>query len=62
MNIDRIEGVDVAQGILGRILGFGFVSVRGMGVGEVPLPAIAEPVEFRKAIERARSIKRTGVI
>jgi hypothetical protein len=61
INVDRIEGVDVFQGILGRIMGFGFVAVRGMGVGEIALPQIADPIDFKKAIERARSIKKGEV-
>lgn len=56
MSIDRIEGVNVLQGILGRMFGYGNVIVRGMGVGEVMLPPIAEPVDFRKAIEKARTL------
>jgi len=56
MSIDRIEGVNVLQGVLGRLLGYGSVIVRGMGVGEVLLPPIAEPVDFRKAIEKARTL------
>jgi uncharacterized membrane protein YdbT with pleckstrin-like domain len=56
MNIDRIEGVNVLQGVWGRIFNFGRVMVRGMGVGEVVLPSIEDPVKFRKAIERARSV------
>lgn len=56
MSIDRIEGVNVLQGILGRMLGYGSVIVRGMGVGEVMLPPISEPVDFRKAIEKARTL------
>lgn len=55
MNIDRVEGVNVLQGVLGRIFGYGRVMVRGMGVGEVVLPPIAEPIKFRKAIEKARN-------
>jgi len=58
INIDRIEGVDVFQGILGRIMDFGYISVRGMGVGEIILPQIAEPIAFRQAIERSRSLKK----
>ena len=54
MSIDRIEGVNVLQGILGRIFDYGRVLVRGMGVGEVILPPVARPVVFRKAIEKAR--------
>jgi uncharacterized membrane protein YdbT with pleckstrin-like domain len=56
ISIDRIEGVNVLQGVLGRILDYGRVMVRGMGVGEVVLPPIADPVSFRKAIDKARSI------
>jgi len=55
INIDRIEGVNVLQGILGRLFGYGRVMVRGMGVGEVVLPPIAQPIRFKKAIEKARA-------
>jgi uncharacterized membrane protein YdbT with pleckstrin-like domain len=56
MSIDRIEGVNVLQTIMGRILGFGRIMVRGMGVGEVILPPIANPIAFRKAIEKAKAV------
>lgn len=56
ISIDRIEGVNVLQGIFGRMFSYGNVIVRGMGVGEVMLPPIAEPIEFRKAIEKARTL------
>jgi len=61
ISVDRIEGVDVFQGILGRFLGFGFVAVRGMGVGEVRLPQIANPIDFRKSIERSRSMNKGDI-
>jgi len=56
--IDRVEGVNVLQGILGRMFGYGRVMVRGMGVGEVVLPPIAQPIRFKKAIEHARTQSR----
>jgi uncharacterized membrane protein YdbT with pleckstrin-like domain len=56
MNVDRVEGVNVLQGIFGRIFNFGRIMVRGMGVGEIVLPSIAEPLKFRRAIEKARSV------
>lgn len=56
MNIDRIEGVNVLQGVLGRIFNFGRVMVRGMGVGEIVLPTIDDPLKFRRAIEKARTV------
>lgn len=56
INIDRIEGTNVLQGFWGRILNYGRVMVRGMGVGELILPPIADPIKFRKAIDKARNI------
>ena len=56
MSIDRIEGVNILQNIPGRIFGYGRILVRGMGVGEVIFPPLANPVSFRKAIEKARTV------
>lgn len=56
ISVDRIEGVNVIQGVIGRIADFGLVVVRGMGVGEIMLPPIQDPVGFRRAIDRARSV------
>lgn len=56
INIDRIEGVNILQTIFGRIMNYGRLAVRGMGIGEVILPVIADPVAFRQAIERARTL------
>lgn len=56
LNVDRIEGVSVRQGVLGRIFGYGNVIIRGMGVGEVVLPPIESPIEFRRAVMEAQSV------
>ena len=56
LSIDRIEGVNVLQTVMGRILNYGRLAVRGMGIGEVVLPPIEDPIKFRQAIEKARSI------
>ena len=53
ISTNRIEGVNVLQSFLGRLFGYGRVMVRGMGVGEVILPPIANPIRFRKAIDKA---------
>jgi len=54
ISIDRIEGVNVLQSILGRVFDYGRVMIRGMGVGEVVLPPIESPIKFRRAIEEAK--------
>lgn len=59
MNIDRIESVHVNQSILGRLLDYGVVTVRGMGVGEIPLPTLAEPVKIRQKIEKAKFVNES---
>jgi len=56
ISIDRIEGVSVAQPFWGRIFNFGRLMIRGMGVGELYLPVIANPLAFRRAIEKARAV------
>lgn len=55
MSIDRIEGVNVLQTVLGRIFNYGRLAIRGMGIGEVILPPIEDPIAFRQAIEKART-------
>ncbi len=56
MNIDRIEGVSVVQSFWGRIFNFGRLMIRGMGIGELFMPSIANPLAFRRAIEKARIV------
>ncbi|MBV6632494.1 MAG: PH domain-containing protein [Alphaproteobacteria bacterium] len=54
VNIDRIEGCNVFQSFWGRILGYGIVVVRGTGIGEIVLPVMEEPLQFRRAIDHAQ--------
>lgn len=55
MSIDRIESVSVHQSFWGRIFDFGRLIIHGMGVGEMVMPNLAQPIIFRKAIEKARN-------
>ena len=50
----RVESVQVDQSVLGRLLGFGDVSINGSGGMSVTFPAIADPVGFRGAILAGR--------
>ena len=58
IGIDRIEGVNIAQSILGRMFGYGRIVIHGLGVGQVTLPPMDDPIAFRKAIEKARFYRR----
>ena len=50
MSLDKVESVDVNQSILGRILNYGSVTVRGVGEGAETIDMIASPLDFRSHI------------
>ena len=50
MSLDKVESVDVAQSILGRIFGWGDVTVKGVGEGHKTMNMIASPLQFRNHI------------
>jgi uncharacterized membrane protein YdbT with pleckstrin-like domain len=50
MNMDKVESVDVRQGVFGRMLDYGTVLIRGTGAGIEPLDNIAMPLALRNAI------------
>jgi uncharacterized membrane protein YdbT with pleckstrin-like domain len=50
MNMDKVESVDVDQSILGRLLNFGDITIRGTGVGLEPLRSIDDPLTFRNHV------------
>jgi uncharacterized membrane protein YdbT with pleckstrin-like domain len=50
LNRAKIEGVDVQQSVLGRLLNYGTISVRGTGGAIAPIPRISNPIAFRKAV------------
>lgn len=49
INFNRIEGLDVRQTVLGRILNFGTVIVRGTGIGAQPMRDVSAPIKLREA-------------
>jgi len=50
MNMDKVESVDVDQTILGRLLDFGNVTIRGTGAGIEPLFNLEAPLQFRNHV------------
>ena len=47
MNMDKVESVDVDQSILGRLLNYGDITVRGTGEGFERLRMVDSPLKFR---------------
>lgn len=50
MNLEQIESVQVDQSILGRILGFGDITVHGTGEGIENIRLVARPLAVRSAV------------
>ena len=55
MQMDKVESVDVNQTVMGRILNYGDIIVRGVGVGIEPLNNIESPIEFRNHVTGERA-------
>jgi len=50
MSVEKVESVDVNQSLLGRLLNYGDVTVRGTGTGFAPLTNIDSPLTLRSRI------------
>ena len=50
MNMEKVESVDVDQSVLGRLLDYGDVIVRGTGTGFEPLHMIGAPIKLRNVV------------
>lgn len=50
INLNKVESLHVNQGLMGRILGYGDVTVVGTGASLEPLRGISSPLELRKKL------------
>jgi len=50
MNLNKVESLHVTQGLMGRILNYGDVTVVGTGASLEPLRGIAKPLDLRKKL------------
>src|SRR5262249_12487625 len=51
IKMPQVESVDVRQSILGRLLNYGTVLVRGTGGGLNPLAYVSAPLPLRRAVQ-----------
>ena len=54
IQVGRIESVQVHQGVMGRLLGYGNVVFSGAGTPQVKIDDLADPLGFRSAVLRAQ--------
>ena len=50
MSLDKVESVEVSQTIMGRILNYGDILVRGTGDTHEPFKSIGAPLDFRNHV------------
>ena len=51
MRLTKAETVEVKQGIIGRIFGYGNVIVTGTGISNVVFRSVAKPLQVKKDID-----------
>ena len=51
MKLSKVETVEIKQGILGRILGYGNVIVSGTGSSKVVISRVSNPIDVKKKID-----------
>lgn len=51
MKISSIETVEIIQGVLGRLFGFGTVKVTGRGISDLIFRNIDDPMDVKRKIE-----------
>jgi uncharacterized membrane protein YdbT with pleckstrin-like domain len=49
--LNKVESIDVSQGIIGRVLNFGSIAVVGTGGTKDPFHRISKPLGFRRAVQ-----------
>lgn len=52
ISLNKVEGISVEQGLLGRLLNFGSVGINGTGGSKAPIPYINTPLLFRKEVNK----------
>jgi len=56
--LDKVESLNIDQGILGRILDYGTVTIRGTGSTSEPIERISAPLALRKHFMEAADAYR----
>lgn len=59
IRLGKVESVSVKQGILGRMFGYGEVTIIGTGGNNAVMKGVADPLNFRAEVEQA--CERSGL-
>lgn len=59
--LDKVEALHVEQSVMGRLLDYGTVAIRGTGATEEPIRNISAPLTLRKQFMQAADLYRQKV-
>ena len=51
--LNKVEGITVTQGLMGRLFGYGEIVITGSGGTKEPFDGIQAPFDFRRAVQAA---------
>ena len=51
MLLDKVQGIDIDQSIIGRMLNYGFLRIKGIGVNNITFKNAKDPYEFRRQVQ-----------
>jgi membrane protein YdbS with pleckstrin-like domain len=54
INMNKVESIQVDQGLLGRVFDFGTLIISGTGTSHAPIAGVSDPMAFRKAFIEAQ--------
>ena len=54
--MQKIESVQAKQSLIGRLCGFGTITISGAGGSKEPFHDVPHPAEFRKIIHESLSV------
>jgi len=51
MLLDKVQGIDIDQSIIGRMLNYGFLRIKGIGINNITFKNAKDPYEFRRQVQ-----------
>jgi uncharacterized membrane protein YdbT with pleckstrin-like domain len=49
--LDKIQGIDIDQSIMGRVLNYGALRIKGIGINDITMKNVREPFNFRRQVQ-----------
>jgi uncharacterized membrane protein YdbT with pleckstrin-like domain len=58
INLPKVESLQVDQGVMARVFGYGTIVVAGAGTPNLRIPGIADPLSFRRHFMEATDTRQ----